>query len=70
MTLTKADMLEWLAPRLTRGRVLPHVHFGVAEWRADRRCILLKILQAPFAAQPRSCAAVRVRVVRVKASAG
>ena len=50
MIATKAETLEWLASRLTRGRVLPLVHFSVAEWRADRQAVLARLGSTPFAA--------------------
>jgi len=50
MRTSKGDMLAWLAPRLTRGRVLPLVHFDVAEWRADRAGVLARVMVEPFAA--------------------
>jgi glutamine kinase len=41
--LGKARTLEALAPRLTRGRVLPMAHFAVSEWRADRAGVMARI---------------------------
>ena len=52
MIATKAETLEWLAPRVTRGTVLPLAHFRVAEWRADRRAVLSSLAALPFAGQP------------------
>jgi len=49
---TKAEWLEWLAPRLTRGLVLPLVYVRAGEWRADRDGVLDRVAMAPFAAQP------------------
>ena len=42
----KALMLEWLAPRLTRGRVLPLSHFSLGEWLVNRPAVLSKVLIA------------------------
>jgi glutamine kinase len=52
MLATKAESLEWLAPRLTRGRVLPLVHVRAGEWRCDRAGVLRRLSTVPFAAQP------------------
>ena len=49
---TKADMLEWLAPRISCGRVLPHLHFSVAEWRTDRGRVLARLADSPFGTDP------------------
>lgn len=52
MTLTKAEMLDYLAPRLTRGRVLPLVHFTVGQWRDAPQAVLTRMAAAPFAGTP------------------
>ena len=46
MIATKGETLKWLASRLTRGRVLPLVHFSVAEWRADRSAVLSRLAES------------------------
>lgn len=48
MSRGKAETLEWLAPRLQDGRVLPLVHFSVDEWQADRATVLARLCEAPF----------------------
>lgn len=48
MSRGKAETLEWLAPRLQQGRVLPLVHFSVDEWQADRTTVLARLCEAPF----------------------
>ena len=53
---TKGETLEWLAPRLTTGRVLPLVHFAVGEWRADRRAVLSRLNDLAFPLIVRSSA--------------
>ena len=52
MIATKAESLEWLAPRLVSGRVLPLVHVRAGEWRSNRGGVLRRVLTAPFAAEP------------------
>jgi phosphohistidine swiveling domain-containing protein len=52
MIATKAESLEWLAPRLTRGVVLPLVYVRTGEWGADRSGVLDRVSAAPFASQP------------------
>jgi phosphohistidine swiveling domain-containing protein len=52
MIATKAESLEWLAPRLTRGFVLPLVYVRAGEWRADRDGVLDRVSTAPFASEP------------------
>jgi glutamine kinase len=51
MIANKAGLLEWLAPRITRGRVLPLLQFSAGEWRRDRTGVLGRLLVAPFASQ-------------------
>jgi glutamine kinase len=52
MSATKAELLEFLAPRLTRGLVLPLVHFRAGDWRRDRAGVLCRVLTGPFSTQP------------------
>lgn len=52
----KARTLEAFAGRLARGRVLPLVHFAVAEWRSDRAAVRARIAPLGFPLIVRSSA--------------
>ena len=52
MNRTKAETLEWLSGRLTKGRVLPLFHFSVADWQSDPKSILARFSKPPFAGKP------------------
>jgi adenylylsulfate kinase-like enzyme len=45
---TKAETLESLMPRLSKGRILPQLRFSVAEWRTQRDSVLDRIAAAPW----------------------
>jgi phosphohistidine swiveling domain-containing protein len=49
---SKAETLERLAPRLKTARVLPLVHFPVADWRRSPGAVLKRIAAQPWATQP------------------
>ena len=41
--MTKAQTLEWVSSRVTQARVLPIVHFAVADWWASCEAVLARI---------------------------
>ncbi|PGH59304.1 phosphoenolpyruvate synthase [Azospirillum palustre] len=49
---TKAETLEWLAPRLCSGRVLPLRYFTVADWHRRPKAIVDSVLSQPWGAAP------------------
>ena len=49
---TKAETLERLAPRLTSGRVLPLLHFSVADWRRRPEAVVEAVQAQPWGGAP------------------